>query len=310
MIVTRFNYPLEKRMIRKLDLIAERVTKKNPKKDAVLIIEAPEGEGKTTLSVAQAYYLSEKTSRPFDATRVFFDLEKMINFLKDRDEEIVIWDEPALSSLAKDSMTKIVRNLERLLMMARKKRHIIIINIAYFNKFSDYIVWQRPVGMFHLLYSNKHGQQRFVYIKKKNLELLYRDWRSKKLRNYMKYCSKGCKGTFPDVLNPDKKYNVLSHFDINYYEEMKDKAISSIGENSKDISQNKYFKDAVKLKYGIAIASNVLKEKYNITKTLFSNMIGTQQDTMKDWIKFKEKYPQVFAEPEYLTHDFNVSPLK
>ena len=58
MIVTRFHYPLEKNLITKLDLMIKRCTGKGSKKDNVLLCEGAEGEGKTTLSIAVAYYVS------------------------------------------------------------------------------------------------------------------------------------------------------------------------------------------------------------------------------------------------------------
>jgi hypothetical protein len=127
-------------------------------------------------------------------------------------------------------------------MMARKKRHFIMINLAYFNKFSEYIVWQRPLGMIHIYSRNELEPGRFVYIKKAALEQLWYEWRSKRRRNYRKWCSKSIRGTFPDIMNPDYKNNVLIHFDIDYYEGEKDKAISSIGVDTERKEINKYQK--------------------------------------------------------------------
>ena len=138
--VPPFNYPLEDRLIQKIDLMIKRCTTNNPKRDAVLLCEGAEGEGKTTYSVAIGYYVSWKTGREFNHLNVFFDLRKMINDLKSTEDQIAIWDEPALQSLSKDALSTIVKDLERLLMMVRKKRHFVIINVAYFNKFSEYIV--------------------------------------------------------------------------------------------------------------------------------------------------------------------------
>ena len=170
MIVTKFNYPLENRLLQKIDLMIKRCIQKNPKRDSILLTEGAEGEGKTTLSVALGYYISEKTGRIFNHTRVFADLEKMIDFLKSTEEEIAVWDEPALQALSGDVNTTIVRNLTRLLMMSRKKRHFIIINLAYFNKFNDYIVWQRPLGMIHVYSRDEIQSGRFCYIKKKKFK--------------------------------------------------------------------------------------------------------------------------------------------
>jgi hypothetical protein len=229
MKVTRFNYPLEKSLVRKIDLMIKRCTQENPKRDAVLLIEGAEGEGKTSLSIATGYYVGDQTGRVFNHTRVFFDINKMIQFLQDTDGEIAVWDEPALQALSTDALSAIVKDLKRMLMMCRKKRHFIIINVTYFNEFGNYIVWQRPLGMIHVYSRNEIEPGRFVYIMKRNLEYLYNDWRTKRKRNYFKYCSKSTRGTFPDVLNPRYKNNVLSDFDLKYYDAEKDAAIGSIG---------------------------------------------------------------------------------
>jgi len=229
MIVTKFKYPLEKNLLPKLDLMAQRCSGKGSKKDVVLLCEGGEGEGKTTLSVAIAYYISEKTGRKFGEQNVFFDLNKLLKFAQETEEQIIIWDEPALQALSTDWASKIVKNLTRFLMMARKKRHFIIINMTKFYKFNEYIVVDRAIGLIHV-YSRKNIQSgRFMYIKKKYLESLWRDYRFSKRRNYAKYCSKRIRGMFPDVLNPKYKNNVLSEFDDAHYESEKDKAINSIG---------------------------------------------------------------------------------
>lgn len=238
MRVEPFNYPLENTLVKKLDVMLKRCTQKNPKRDAVLLIEGAEGEGKTSYSIAIGYYARWKTGRSFSHENVFFDLNKMIEFLKNSEGQIAIWDEPAAQAMSTDWAKSVVKDLKRLLIMARKKRHFIMINMAYFSEFSPYIVWQRPLGMIHVYSRNELHAGRFVYVKKRNLELLYNDWRTKKRRNYKKWCSKAIRGTFPDVLNPDYKHNVLSEFDVDAYEAQKDAAISNIGEeqvNKKDI---------------------------------------------------------------------------
>lgn len=280
MRVEPFGFPLDDRLIQKIDIMLKRCTQHNPKRDAVLLFEGAEGEGKTTYSAAVGYYAKWKTGRVFNHTRVFFDLEKMIDFLKETDEQIAIWDEPALQALSKDALTKIVKNLERLLMMARKKRHFIMINMAYFNKFSEYIVWQRPLGMIHV-YSRKELEPgRYVYIRKKNLEFLWNDWRTKRRRMYKKYCSKAIRGTFPDVLNPDYKFNVLSDFDIDYYEREKDAAIASIGIDNKQEEK----KEIHSLKF--SIANNIKNAKFPIeSQDQLYELMEINKNTASSWLK-------------------------
>ena len=229
MRVTRFQYPLEVRLLKKLELMIARCIQKNPKRDAVLLIEGAEGEGKTSAAVALGYYIGERSKRYFGAECVFSDITKMINYLQEKDGRIAVWDEPALQALSGDSLSTIVKDLKRMLMMCRCKRHFIIINMTYFSEFGNYIVWQRPLGMIHVYSRNELQPGRFIYVKKRKLERLWLDWKTKKQRNYMKYGSKGVRGCFPDVMNPRYKYNVLSEFDFELYEKNKNDAIMNIG---------------------------------------------------------------------------------
>jgi len=266
MRVTRFQYPMEENLIQKIDLMIERCTDTRAKKDVVLICEGAEGEGKTTLSVAIAYYFSEKTGRSFNAENIFFDLEQLIKFAQSENNQIIIWDEPALQALSSDWSSTVVKNLTRLLMMARNKRHFIIINMTKFYKFNEYVSVDRPIAMIHV-YSRKNIYSgRFIFIRKKFLEPLWRDYRFGKKRNYKKYASKKIRGSFPDILSPDYKYNVLKEFNLKLYERHKDKAISSIGFIQKKVIVDK----ETELKYKMAtIPGKTVKELakiYNVTE--------------------------------------------
>ncbi len=276
MKVTKFDYPLEKNLIKKIDLMIKRCTTKKSKKDAVLIIDGEEGEGKTTLSIAIAYYVADKTGRKFSVDHVFFNLRKLIKFAQSNKNQIIVWDEPALQALSTDAQKAVVKDLTRLLMMARKKRHFLMINTARFYKFNEYAVVDRPVGMVHV-YSRKNIYSgRFIYIYKKLLEPLYRDCKYKKQKNYKKYGSKRIRGTFPDILNPDYKNNVLSDFKIKKYERKKNRAIMKIGKPKKNKWKEKWRKERVKRAKDI----KSLAEKNDLT--------------IKDAIKFADMNRRTF----------------
>lgn len=259
MKVTRFQYPLEDSLVKKLDLMIVRCDGKKNKKDNVLICEGGEGEGKTTLSIAIAYYVSEKTKREFGEPQVFFDVDKLMKYAQSTEKKIIIWDEPAFQALSTDWASEAVRNITRLLMTARKKRHFFIFNLTKFYKFNEYIVVDRPMALIHV-YSRKNVESgRFVYIPRKSLENLWSDYRTSKRRSYGKYASREARGTFPDILNPKYANNVLAEFDIDAYEDRKDEAISNIG-SKKDsgraarwINQRDmlivWMRDGLKMKY-------------------------------------------------------------
>ena len=238
MRVTRFQFPLEKSFVDKLDIVCKRLTRKSPKSDAVFIFEGKEGEGKTTYGVATAYYISEKAGKEFNQRHVFFDLGKMIQFAQETEGQIMIWDEPSLQALSTDARKKIVEDLKRLLMTARKKRHCIIICMTKFWHFSEYIVVDRALFIVHV-YAREDVPGRFIYIRGKFLQNLWNDYKFKRQRNYFKYGSFSVRGTFPDVLNPDYEYNVLKEFDVKAYEVEKDKGIASIGKDEKRFNVDK-----------------------------------------------------------------------
>jgi len=274
--VTRFGYPLDNNLVKKLDLMVDRVSAKGSKHDLVLLFEGNEGEGKTTFSIAVAYYFSEQTGRPFDVNHVFFDVEQMIEFAQKTERQIMIWDEPALQALTTDWGSKAVKDLTRLLMMARKKQHIILINMTKFYKFNEYTAVDRPLGMIHV-YSRKNIYNgRFVYIRKKNLEPLWRDYKFAKKRNYGKYASKTIRGTFPDILSPKYPNNVLSEFDVDAYEKKKDEAINSIGKNEK---QSKKAQELQVLKAKIV---RFLKN-HNYQFKDVAEEFGEKPSTMSNW---------------------------
>jgi len=284
MIVTKFNYPMEKNLVAKLDLMIDRCETKKAKKDVVLIVEGKEGEGKTTLAVAVGYYVADKTGRSFGSPNVFFDAQKMLDFAKNTEGQIIVWDEPALQALSTDWAKGVVQDITRLVMTARKKRHFIIINLTKFFKFPEYIVVDRAVGLIHVYSRNNIETGRFMFIRAKNLENLWRDYRFKKRRNYKKWAEKNIFGTFPDVLNKDYKNNVLADFDIDDYERRKDEAISTIGnkEASKESRNSKMCKYLIAFitKKGITkveLSEYLTKNGLDVTDSALSHRVSGLQ---------------------------------
>jgi len=151
-------------------------------------------------------------------------------------------------------------------MIARKNQHFFIINMTSFDKFPEYIVVKRALGMIHVYSRHEIEIGRFVYIRKKNLEKLYYDFRIKKIRNYKKYAS--FRGTFPDMLD--------KIIDIKKYDEEKDKAILSIGTQKEKIN-----KDKIKL---IEFKKKISSLKFPIkTKEEYANKLGISVRTIHLW---------------------------
>lgn len=262
-LVTDLEYSLEKKLVRKLDLMIQRCTNKVSRKDALLIVEGDEGEGKTNSSEAIAYYVKYKTKRDIN---MFFRLQSMIDFATTTQEKIIIWDEPSLDFLSNDWYKETSKDLIRMLMTCRKKRHFFIFNLTKFYKFHEYIVVDRALGMLHM-YTRKSKQSgRFVYIRKKNLENIYNDYRKSHKRNYAKHRSFG--GSFPIIENKIGKLGMFAEGEkvksLDDYERLKDIAIASISRKK----SNPFKEELKKLKHRIGKLKPPILTKEELAKQL------------------------------------------
>jgi hypothetical protein len=269
--------PFNQEFIRKIDLMIERITQKNPKLDAVFQFEGGEGLGKTSYSAATGYYVAFKTGKTFSDKNMFFDVKKAIDFAKTTEGQIIIFDEPAKGVLKAQWRNQLQQNLVVLLMLARKKRHFIIFNFVKFYKFNEYIVVDRCLGMAHLYERRDKKGYAFAYIPKSYLEDLYNDAIKKHQRNYFKYSV--FTGEFPDVLNPERAYNILDVFDIETYEKNKDKAISTIGEKEEE-GPNPDRIALLKLKKAIGLSKCPIKNREELAER-----VGVHAKTLCEWAK-------------------------
>lgn len=249
---------------KKIDLMIKRCTQKNPKKDSLLLIEGGEGEGKSNFSFQIGYYTSYVTGREFSSKNVFFHADKLLKFAQETENQIIIYDEPSLDMMGAEWWKQEQLNIVKLLMTARKKRHFFIFNLTKFYKFQEYIVVDRAMGMIHV-YSRKEIEPgRFVFIKRKAIEIMYNTYRKNKQRLYKKYTS--LRGTFPDF--------VEGTMDIENYERNKNAAIMSIGTKKQGKTQKKY---------------NELKEKLGLlkmpvqTKEELCKKLGIGVRTLYSW---------------------------
>lgn len=252
----------------------DRCTNSRARKDAVLAMEGSEGEGKTNASIAVAYYVKSKTKRNIN---MFFRLHNLIEFAKNTKEQIIIWDEPAIDSLSTDHYKSINKDLQRLYMTCRKKRHFFINNFVKFWKFSEYVVVDRSLGLVHLYSRGGIIPGRFIYVRQKKMEFLYNDYKFKKQRNYKKYSSFG--GNF--VLLEDKMKHMgitiegKENCSLEDYEEIKDKAIASIGSTKKKVSAD--YRKLQELKKSIGdlkfpiLTQEQFCNKFNISIKTFHN---------------------------------------
>ena len=272
-IIEGESYPIEKQLIKKLDRVIRGITQENPKEDAVFINEGKEGKGKSNSALVEAAYVKIKTKR---SIHLFFRLENLIRFAQSTKEKIIIWDEPALDSLSTEQVSKLNRNMLRLFMTVRKKRHFFIINYTKFWKFPEYIIVDRSNGMIHM---REDQVGRFMYIRKRKLEFLWNEYRTKHRRSYRKAMSFG--GRMPFILEKhfDKlgiTVNDIPNATYEDYDKSKDEAIESIGKREK-----KFDKNSVKL--------NELRRKISqvkgITQVALAHELGTSSSRLREWKK-------------------------
>ena len=235
MLYTDKQYYMEKVYVSKLDLMIKRIQGSD---DVILPIDGDEGAGKTECAVGTCYYVSYKTGRKYDVSSIFFNLEAAIKFASETKDKIIHLDEGALGLLTTQWWSKNQQKFLQLVMIARKKRHFIVICIPKFYKLNQYIIEERSIGLVHV-YARKNMQKgRFCYYNKNAKERLYQNWKKKKYKNYKKYYS--FHGSFVKAM-----HKVFTQEQVDEYERKKDEAIMSL---TKKVEKKKVLteKDVIK----------------------------------------------------------------
>lgn len=234
--------------IKKLDLMIKRIQGTD---DVILPVDGDEGQGKTELSCGTCYYIAHKTRRNYGIDNIFFDLDKVMKFASSTKGQIIHFDESALGLLATNWQNKLQQKFIQLVMVARKKRHFIILCIPKFHRLPSYLIEERSIGLVHV-YSRKNIQKgRFCYFTKSGKDRLYTDWKKKKIKTYKE--NNSFSGSFVMTMN-----KIFSPEQIQQYEDKKDEAIMSVSEDKKDQKDKwrrqrdyliKYIKDKTKLPF-------------------------------------------------------------
>ena len=266
--VTDKKYYMDDRYIEKLDLMIKRMTGSGTD-DNLLIVDGDEGQGKTEFAVGTCYYISHKTGRPYTTDNIFFDLEQLIKFTSETKNQIIHLDEGILGLLSTHWWKKNQQKFLQLVMMARKKRHFIIICVPKFYKINQYVIEERSIGLVHV-YSRKNLQKgRFCYFTKDAKAKLYSDWTKRKIKNYKQHYK--FHGSFVKAIG-----KVFTPEQEQEYEDKKDEAIMSL---SKEEEQTKTQKNMKKLKYQI---HKILKEnKIPILKS--AKHFGVEPKSFSTW---------------------------
>lgn len=264
------NIYYEKRLIAKLELMATRLEGQD---DNVVVIDGDEGVGKTNLATALCYYIAWRVKRKYNVDNIFFDLDSLINYASSTKEQIIHWDEAALGGLSvqwwKENQTKFMQ----LLMVARKKKHFIVMCIPKFNYLREYFLIDRAIALIHVYARQNIHKGRFFYFTKRKKEMLNEVWKRKHIRMYMRYKSFG--GTFPKAME-----KIFTPEQLLEYDKKKDRAILSIAQSPTKVDKNK--EELEDLKYRLATIKGV-------NKTSLAEDIGVNRRTIGLWTKLKEK---------------------
>jgi len=275
-------YYMDGRMVKILDLCCDRSSGKR-KMDNLILVDGDEGYGKTNVALGCCYYVAWKLKRPFGMANVFFDVKKLTEFAKNTTDQVILWDEAALQGLASDWSTRSQKDLVKLMMVVRKKRHFFIFCIPKFFRLNEYLVLDRSIGLIHVYARHEKELGRFVYFNKKAKEKLYHAWRKTRQRNYRRAYT--FHGSF--VITEGK---VIGEDE---YDREKDKAISSVGEKDEVLNKTK----AKLLKYQYH-TYRFLKEN-KIAQQKFADYLKISRVAISEWGDIAQKHPDLFQRVVY-----------
>ena len=278
MLVTDKKYYMEKMLVAKLDILCERCTLPN-KQDNLLLIDGDEGSGKSNTSIEIAYYMAHQTGRKFDVDDVYFDVEQLVNeAIKEGSyDRIFVWDEAALKGLASEWQNQWQKTLIKMLMVARKRRHIYIFNIPKFFKLNEYLVVDRSIGLLHTYLKKGIGVGYYTYYNKNKKEVLYNLYRKTRKRGYRHLFSFRGQST---------KYNLPNIIDEDKYESKKDDAIMSLDQGNDGGATRK----ATNIKMLVKIMEKDLLNGKLSTNKYYADVASVSEPTMG---RYKEEIMKI-----------------
>ncbi len=274
-------YYIDDRMRKILDLCCDRSSGKS-KMDNLILVDGDEGYGKTNFALGSCYYVAWKMKRPFSMKNVFFDVRKLTEFAKTTKDQVILWDEAALQGLASEWSSRSQKDLVKLLMVVRKKRHFFMFCIPKFFRLNEYLVLDRSIGLVHVYARHEKELGRFVYFNKKAKEKLYHSWRKTRVRNYRRAYT--FHGSF--VIAEGKV------IDEHEYDIEKDKAIASVGVKDNEDSFTRTQARLYRLQYHLY---KMTKDKA-MTQEQLAKYLKIERASISEWGEYGKKYPQIFVE--------------
>lgn len=282
MKVTDLDYHMDDAILEKMDLLIKRFSRKHPKLDSFLLFDGYEGYGKTTLSLQCAYYAAYKTGKEFSVDNVFFDVDELLKFAKEHENQIIIWDEAALAGMASDWHKKSQKKFIKFLMVARKKRHFYLMNIPHFRTLKRYLAIDRSLGLVHVYAQNETKLGYFTYYTRKHKEKLY------------DLLKRGNNNAYRTVRYRRGRFRSLPEgiIDEEKYDKKKDKAIDDIGVDEQMSAKEKKLRMLQYEFYNAIDRSPITITDFCKKHTHFSKQAVT------NWKHNPEKYKHVEYRPK------------
>lgn len=284
--VTDKQYGMDQALKEKLDLMVRRSTAQ--KFDNLIVMDGDEGTGKSTFATQIAYYYAWKTGRHFNADRMFFDVENLMDFATKHEKQVIVWDEAALGGLSDQYQSQIQRKLIQILMVARKKQHFWVFCIPKFFKLREYIILDRAIALVNTLARKETQLGYFRYFRKGQKEKLFYQFKKNKTRQYNSHTS--FSGTFQNVMG--------RLIDVEEYEKNKDQAILNMCKEEVTNKQTKKLQNQVYyFKYKFA----KLYKESDVDKSYLLKLLSTDKESLNKWSRIGEPSASKFGDVDSRT---------
>jgi hypothetical protein len=202
--------------------------------DVVIIADGGEGTGKTNLLTVTCYLFSIKLHRKYGVDEIYFDLDQMMKDMQSTNAGIFHFDEAALGAMADDWQNKLQKKFRKLLMIARKKKHVLVMAIPQFWRLNRYFAVDRSKALIHTYLKDGMEYGNFAYYTIKGKEILYEEIKRKK--NPIAYRAVFRKGKGANGMGgcfiAKSGYQMEKLIDFPAYDRKKDMAIESLSDDS------------------------------------------------------------------------------
>jgi len=260
------NFYIDNKLARVIQLYLKRYKKNN---DNLIILSGNTGTGKSNLATLICAYYSYLTGIKYDVDRVFFNSKNFVNEAISTNCQIFHYDESLFSAMAQDWQKQEQKELIKMLLLCRKKRHFYVFCIPDFFKLKDTIKVEKCNGLIYT-HLKKSSPGRFMYFRGKKREKLLSDYKKTNRKRYNIF--KSFRGTFARVLP-----KIIDEVE---YDKRKDKAILSL------IDTKKEGKDKLN---ELKIKVSGLYKQLNVKQKDVAKALGINPRNLREWNKSKEK---------------------